>query len=52
MARLVHEVQAAGRHEVVWDGRDDGGARLGSGVYFTRVEAAGQVQTRKIVMLK
>ncbi|MBN1504690.1 MAG: hypothetical protein JW952_06505 [Candidatus Eisenbacteria bacterium] len=30
---LVDEAQAAGYHEVVWDGRDGGGVLLGNGEY-------------------
>jgi Tol biopolymer transport system component len=52
VARLVDAVQPAGRHGVTWDGRDDHGGRLASGVYFARIEAAGEVQTRKLVMLR
>ena len=29
----------AGEHRVVWDGIDESGARVGSGVYFYRLQA-------------
>jgi flagellar hook assembly protein FlgD len=41
----------AGAHRVTWDARDTAGRRLGSGVYFYRVEAAGEVAVRKVVLL-
>ena len=38
---LVSALRAAGMHEVVWDGRDDSGQRVGSGVYLYRLRARG-----------
>ena len=37
---------------LVWDGRDDRGREVGSGVYFCRMEAAGFDDTAKMVLLK
>lgn len=42
----------AGRHEVVWDGRDERGARVPSGVYFYLLESGGRSITRKMLVLK
>ena len=43
----------AGRHALDWDGRDDDGSRLASGVYFLRLDAAGGAAlSRKLVLLK
>ena len=42
---------AAGRHVVVWDGRDDGGRRVGSGVYFVRLATDAGVIQRKVVYI-
>ena len=49
---LVSGVSPGGRHEVVWDGRQDGGGRASSGVYFCRLEARGVVETIKITMVQ
>lgn len=38
----------AGVHEVVWDGTDDAGQRVGSGVYFVRLETPGSVTFQKL----
>jgi hypothetical protein len=40
----------AGWHDVPFDGRDDTGRPLASGVYFSRVTAAGQSQAQKLVI--
>jgi parallel beta-helix repeat protein len=50
---LVDGEQPAGKHVAVWDGRDDRGRELGSGVYFYRLEIGGGYRTeRKMVLLK
>ena len=42
----------AGPHRATWNGRSSTGAAVGSGVYFVRLEAAGSVATRKMVLAK
>ena len=49
---LVDEFGGAGTHEVVWNGRDDRGALVASGVYFCRLEAAGTEDAIRMVLLK
>ncbi|MFC2075693.1 aryl-sulfate sulfotransferase [candidate division KSB1 bacterium] len=44
--------QAAGSHRVEWDGRDDSGRPVGSGVYFYRLQTGDFSRTRKMVLLK
>ena len=41
---------SAGWRDVVFDGRDDRGQALASGVYFYRVSAGGETHTRKMVI--
>jgi hypothetical protein len=42
----------AGVHNIVWDGRNDQGSSVASGVYFYKAEARGFTETRKMMMLK
>jgi hypothetical protein len=49
---LVDEARPAGEQSVIWDGRDDGGRTVASGVYFYRMIAGSFAQTRKMVLLK
>ena len=49
---LVNEVLPAGEHSVVWDGRDSNGKRVGSGIYFYKLEAGDYQKVRKMVLLK
>jgi subtilisin family serine protease len=51
--KTFHQVmQSEGFHEVTWNGRDNWGSEVGSGVYFCRIEAGGQSGTIKMVKLK
>ena len=49
---LVDEVMPAGSFEAKWDGTDDSGELLPSGVYFYRVEAGSFVSAKKMLLLK
>jgi hypothetical protein len=49
---LVEGPHASGRYVAVWDGRDDRGSPVGSGVYFYRMTAPGFADVRKMVLLK
>ena len=49
---LVDEYQSAGYKSVTWDGKDDHGQELASGVYFYRLEAGNFTQARKMVLMK
>lgn len=52
VARLVEGERAGGLYSVRWDGVDDEGQRLGTGVYLYALEAGGSVQTRKLLILR
>jgi hypothetical protein len=47
---LADRVEPAGTHRVDWDGRDDGGARVSSGVYFCRLTAGSENASVKMVL--
>ena len=42
----------AGRHSVEWDGTDDGGRSVGSGVYLYRMTAGEYSATKRMVLMK
>ncbi len=41
-----------GLHTVSWDGRNEGGRQVASGVYFFRMESPGSRHQRKLVLLR
>jgi hypothetical protein len=49
---LVSGIQEAGYREVAWDGRNDSGVAVASGIYIYRIEAGDFVQTRKMILMK
>ncbi len=42
----------AGSHSLPWDGRDDNGRGLGSGVYLYRLVAAGEAATGRVTLVR
>jgi len=49
---LVDGPSAAGTRQAIWDGRDDHGRRVQSGVYFYRLQVGSHSLTRKMTVLK
>lgn len=49
---LANEEMAAANHTLIWDGTDMNGNTVGTGVYFCRLEAAGQVLTQKMLKVQ
>jgi len=49
---LANGVSDAGAHELTWDGRDNAGVTVGSGVYFYRLTAGKYSESKKMVLLK
>jgi hypothetical protein len=49
---LVDEVEGAGERRAVWNGADDAGRPVASGVYFCRLEAGAVVETRRMVLVR
>jgi hypothetical protein len=49
---LVDEPMVPGVHHEVWDGRDDHGNRVASGIYFYRLRAGDLQHAKKMVLMK
>lgn len=52
VACLAAEEYPAGNHSIVWNGINDSGQPVGSGLYFYRLSFAGYSETRKMILLK
>ncbi len=49
---LVNSKQQAGNYSITWDGRDDAGNPVASGLYFYRFESEKLVKTSKMLLLR
>jgi hypothetical protein len=49
---LVHENQSAGVRTVCWDGTDDKGNQVASGIYFYRIDADHFSEAKKMMLVK
>ncbi|MDI6808366.1 MAG: FlgD immunoglobulin-like domain containing protein [Candidatus Eisenbacteria bacterium] len=49
---LVNSRLSRGLHQISWDGRDENGRRVPSGVYICQFKAGSLTQSRRIVKLK
>ncbi len=49
---LVNHSMAAGQHQIFWDGTNDAGRQVSSGVYFYRIVAGEFIATKKCVLLR
>jgi hypothetical protein len=58
VATLTDEAQNAGYHEAIWDGRNEAGVPVASGVYFYKIDATPSaggspfINLKKMVLLK
>jgi hypothetical protein len=49
---LDKKTQIAGKHSVQWDGRDEAGNLVSSGLYIYKIEAGDFTQARKMLLMK
>lgn len=49
---IADENQTVGKKEVTWDGMNEKGEQVASGVYFYRLQAKDFIQTKKMVLMR
>ncbi len=49
---LINEKLVIGNHSVIWNGKDDSGKFVSSGVYFYKMKTGSYQQTKKMILMK
>jgi len=49
---LLSGMKLSGKHTISWDGVDNGGKQVSSGVYLLRLSSSKHSDTTKLVVLK
>ena len=49
---LLNEIKPAGYHQIVWEGKDNFGKSVGSGIYIYKINVGNFQNTKKMVLLK
>ncbi|MBT4333108.1 MAG: T9SS type A sorting domain-containing protein [Candidatus Cloacimonetes bacterium] len=49
---LLSEVLVQGNHSISWDGTDENGKKISSGIYFYTLETIYNIYTKKVIMVK
>ena len=49
---LVNDKFDAGIHHLVWNGKDDNGKSVASGIYFYKMKSGSYTATRKMILMK
>jgi len=49
---LVDEEKLPGNYQLVWDGKDQSGEEVASGIYFYRLKSDEYVKTKKMILLR
>ncbi len=52
VCELLNDKLPAGNHHLTWNGTDNNGNSVGSGVYYYRMQSGKYTSTRKMVMMK
>lgn len=52
ISELINENKNAGSYQIVWNGNDDKGRKVSSGVYILTINSGSYFQSRKMVLMK
>ena len=50
--RLLDSQPILDEYSITWDGKNDQGQRLGSGIYFFKIKSGSYSATRKTILIK
>jgi hypothetical protein len=50
--KLVNDEHVSGKHSVIWNGKDENGKPVSSGIYLYQLQSESFSETRKMILLK
>jgi flagellar hook assembly protein FlgD len=50
--QLIDGSQPEGYYEVVWNGKDNAGRSVASGIYYYQINACGKTLNKKMLLVK
>lgn len=50
--QLVYNTKIAGNHTAIWDGCDESGVKVSSGIYITKLRMGNQITSSRMVLVK
>jgi len=48
----LYNNKSAGQHTISWDGKNNEGEKLPSGIWLVRVQVGNQIKSKKVLLLK
>jgi hypothetical protein len=52
VTELVNETQTSGAHAVIWDGTNQAGETVGTGIYFFQINAGNRTESHTMVLMQ
>ncbi|MBI9031288.1 hypothetical protein JEZ13_04710 [bacterium] len=52
MKTVADDVFARGNNTAVWDGDDNNGKKVASGLYFVKIKSGKMAMTKKVMLMK
>jgi flagellar hook assembly protein FlgD len=49
---LLDEETSAGTHSLIWNGKDERGMSVASGIYFTKIKTDNDIHLKKMLLMK
>ena len=49
---LINSSLPAENHHIVWNGKDDSGKSVSTGIYFYKMKTANYIASRKMILMK
>jgi flagellar hook assembly protein FlgD len=52
VAELANKTFEPGQHKIIWNGKNQNGSRIASGLYVYRIQTDKKIATKKMLLVK